>query len=124
MELGAIGNVAANNVQRTVDSAQSNVAPVNTPSTQAPVQTVNAVQQAAAPPSAEQVKQAVHEINKSMQSHARGLEFSVDDESDRTIVKVVDTNTKDVIRQIPSEEALAISKALDQVIGNLVRDKA
>ena len=124
MELGAISNVAASNVQRTVDSGSVNATPVSTPSNQTTVQTANAVQQAATPPSMEQVKQAVQEINKSTQYGARGLEFSVDDASDRTIIKIVDKQTQDVIRQIPTEEALAISHSLDQVIGNLLKDKA
>jgi flagellar protein FlaG len=124
MELGTISNVAASTTQRTVDSGQLNATPVSTPSNQTTVQTANAVQQAATPPSMDQVKQAVDEINKSAQYNSRGLEFSVDDESERTIVKVIDKQTKDVIRQIPSEEALAIAQSLDQAIGNFVKNQA
>lgn len=120
MDIGTIGNVAG-----SVHSAASNQPqPVqaSTPAT-AHVQTVNAVQQAALTPSMEQVKQAVQEINHSMRSESRGLEFSIDDESERTIVKVIDKQTEEVIRQIPTEEVMAISKSLDQVIGKLLREK-
>jgi len=120
MEIGAIGNVAATNVQRTVDSGPVTPAPVN----QTTVQTANAVQQAAPPPSMDQVKQAVDEINKSMQTLSRGLLFSVDTDSKRTVVKIVDQQTSEVIRQIPSEEALAISQSLEQSIGKLVQEQA
>ena len=40
------------------------------------------------------------------------------------MVKVVDQSTKEVIRQIPSEEMLAIAKALDSLKGLLVRQTA
>ena len=89
----------------------------------APVQTVNAVQQSALAPSSDQVKQAVQAINKSW-ANDRGLEFSIDHDSNVTVVKVIDMQTKDVIRQMPSEETLAIAKSLDQAIGSLVNGKA
>ena len=125
MEIGAIGNVAATNVQRSVDSVSVSSAAVNAPAAQSStVQTANAVQQAATPPSMEQVKQAVEEINKSMQALSRGLVFSVDQDSQRTVVRVVDQKTEEVIRQIPTEEAIAISKSIDQAIGKLVNRTA
>ena len=52
------------------------------------------------------------------------IEFSIDKDSGRTIVQVIDTDTKDVLRQFPSKEALAISHELDKFQGLLVRDKA
>ncbi|KXB30459.1 hypothetical protein AT959_14095 [Dechloromonas denitrificans] len=52
------------------------------------------------------------------------LKFSVDDETGKTIVKVMDVDTKEVIKQIPSEEMIAIAKAVDQLKGLLVQQKA
>lgn len=119
MDIGSLGSIASN--AQTIASVGSQPT-VQTPvQTAAPVQTANAVQQAATPPSMEQLKQALQEINDSSQYNARGLKFSLDKESERTIVKVIDTQTQEVIRQIPSEEALAIAKSLDQAIGNLVK---
>jgi flagellar protein FlaG len=80
---------------------------------------------AAAPlPSVEQVKRAVQEINKALQASSQSVEFSVDEESAHTIVRVVDQNTKEIIRQMPSQEALDIARALDKVQGLLIRQKA
>ena len=45
-------------------------------------------------PSLEQVNRAVSELNKSAQASSQGLEFSVDADSDRTVVKVIDQSTK------------------------------
>lgn len=71
-----------------------------------------------------QVTESLKSINKTMQALSRGLEFSVDEDTDRTVVKVVDQETKEVIRQMPTKEALEIAKALDRVQGLLVRQKA
>jgi len=119
VNVGSVANSVTNANSPPVP-AQANM-PAGTGAEAAPVQTVNAVQQAAMAPSNDQVKQAVQTINKSW-SNARGLEFSVDD--DITIVKVVDMKTKDIIRQMPSEETIAIAKSLEQAIGSLVNEKA
>ena len=77
------------------------------------VETVNAVKGAAAAPTLEQVEQAVSKLNKSPQAQSQGLEFSIDSDTKRTVVKVVDQSTKEVLRQIPSPEALEIAKSLE-----------
>ncbi|HCY64611.1 MAG TPA: hypothetical protein DHV59_17665 [Oxalobacteraceae bacterium] len=92
--------------------------------TVAPTVPGSLVQQPASTTSPDQVKQALKDINTAMQSLSSNLEFSLDEESDQAIIKVVDSQTGDVIRQIPSKEALEISKALDKVQGLLVRQQA
>jgi flagellar protein FlaG len=86
--------------------------------------TAIAVEKAAPAPTLEQVTQAVSNINKSLQTLSQDLVFSVDNDSNRTIVKVVDQKTKEVIRQIPTPEALEIAKALDTVKGLLIKQTA
>jgi flagellar protein FlaG len=75
-----------------------------------------------------QVQAAVNSINQSMQFSNRGLTFSVDQSTKETVVKVVEDGTGTVIKQIPSEQALAIAKAIDdslqQEAGSLIRQKA
>jgi flagellar protein FlaG len=66
-------------------------------------------------PSAEQLKNVVEGINKMLKQANRSLEFSVDKDTNRQVVKLVDSETGDVIRQFPSDEMLAISRAIDQV---------
>jgi flagellar protein FlaG len=72
----------------------------------------------------EQLEAAVKELNKSYGTMNTGLEFSVDKEAHETIVKVVDQSTKEVLRQIPSEEALEMAKALDKMQGLLIQNQA
>jgi len=76
------------------------------------------------PVSSVDVKKATETINSFMSSASRSLTFSLDDDSGKVVVKVVDMTTKEVIRQFPSEEAIAISKSLDKLQGLLLSDKA
>ena len=76
-------------------------------------------------PSAEELKGAVAAINQAMQQANRNLEFSVDTDTNRTVVKMVDTSTGELIRQFPSETTLAISRGIDQFQqGLLLKQKA
>jgi len=72
----------------------------------------------------ELVKKAAEQINKFIQSSSRNLHFSVDQNHNRIIVKVVDKETGEVIRQIPGEETLAIANSLDAPRGVLIQSKA
>lgn len=74
-------------------------------------------------PSREQINQAMQEVQKALPSQARDLQFSIDNDTGRTVVKVVDPVTQDIIRQIPSEELLAITKAIDEFTGLLTKQK-
>lgn len=78
--------------------------------------------------SSEQLKNAVEAINQALRQSNHGLEFSVDGDTKEPVVKVVDKDTGDVIRQIPSEETLAISRSIGQYLnsrqGLLLRQKA
>lgn len=62
---------------------------------------------------AEQVESAVSKISDFVQNFQRDLQFSVDQDSGRTVIKVVDSETEQVIRQIPSEETLRMVEQLD-----------
>ena len=108
---------------KPVERSVSDAAPVQAKAATS-VETAKAVEKPAAQPSQEEVKEAVANINKSMKALSQSLEFSIDQDSNRTIVKVVDQTTKEVIRQIPTPEALEISKALDTVQGLLIKQTA
>ncbi|NMG17466.1 flagellar protein FlaG [Aromatoleum bremense] len=96
--------------------------PAETPA----VRAVAAVPQAQAATSvgADELREALDTINEVVHVHAANLSFSVDEDTRITVVKLIDSETDEVLRQIPSEEALQIAKALDRLQGLLVRDKA
>ena len=83
-----------------------------------------AVKQPEKAPDKLEVKQAVEKIAEFVSSRQSELSFSIDDASGSQIVKIMDTQTKQIIRQFPSEEAVAIARALDKLQGLLIRDKA
>lgn len=72
----------------------------------------------------EALDEAVKAANDFVKPFNNALNFSVDQESQTTVVKVIDQSTKEVIRQIPSEEMLALAKALDTMKGLLIQQKA
>jgi len=112
MTIDSIGSITAGRLpERQVAGADAAVAGT-AGATRAPAtatETANAVKGA---PSLDQVNRAVSELNKSSQAASQGLEFSIDTDSKRTVVKVIDQSTKEVLRQIPTLEALDIAKAL------------
>jgi len=75
---------------------------------------------------ASQVEDAVKKINDTikMLNQGIGLEFGVDEDTNIRLVKLIDTQSKEILRQFPSEEVINIAKALDKLQGLLVRDKA
>lgn len=67
-----------------------------------------------APPSNDQIQSAVDKVNQAMLQANTGVEFSIDSNSRKAVVKVVDTQTGNTIKQFPSEQMIAISKSIDQ----------
>lgn len=71
-----------------------------------------------------QVEDAVATIQEFVQSVRRSINFAVDDGSGRVVVKVTDAGSGDVIRQIPSEEALKLAENLSEVRSLLFKAEA
>ena len=63
---------------------------------------------------------ALAEINQTLMVASIGVQFEFDKEVDTMIVKVVDVESGELIRQMPSEEVVRISKALGKLQGLLV----
>ena len=70
-------------------------------------------------PSREDVSAAVKKMNDAMQGSTQSLQFSIDEDSKDIVVKVIDQSTKEVVRQIPSKEALQIAKSIDKSIDKM-----
>ena len=80
-----------------------------------------------APATQAEVRQAASQVNKALQrTESANLEFSVegDNQNKQVVVRVVDSQTKEVIRQIPSAEMMAISQTMDKMSGLLIQQKA
>lgn len=68
---------------------------------------------------AHSIQDVVSGLNKMVQNLHRNLQFSVDDDSGETIIKVVDAETKELVRQIPSEEIVALRRRIKDAAGVL-----
>ena len=78
-----------------------------------------------AQPDNAQLQSAVDKINQAMLQANTSVEFSIDQDSNKTLVKVVDTKTGETIKQFPSKEMIAISQSIDQFQkGLLLKQKA
>lgn len=75
-------------------------------------------------PDKEELAQATEKISKLVATFASELNFSIDEDLGVPIVKVIDKHTDKVIRQIPTEEVLEMSKNLDKLVGVLYQSKA
>jgi flagellar protein FlaG len=76
-------------------------------------------------PTGSQLQSAVDKLNQAMQQTNTGVQFSIDQNTKSTLVKVVDTQTGETIKQIPSKEVIAVSEAIGQFQqGLLVKQKA
>jgi len=71
-----------------------------------------------------ELEKAVENLNHALQDIKRELRFSVDDDTGRTIVKVINADTDEVVRQIPSEQLLNAVRHMDQQAGLLLDTEA
>ena len=72
----------------------------------------------------EERKRVLESLNKTMGLMRSDLVFTVDDETKLKLVKIVDRETKEVIRQIPSEEIVRFVKVFDELRGVLLSERA
>jgi flagellar protein FlaG len=86
----------------------------------APVQSV----QPNPKPVPEQLQKALEALKQAVPSKSSALTFSLDDSSGEAIARVVDGETGELIRQIPSKELLEIAHAIDKMQGMLLKQKA
>ena len=95
-------------------------------SREAGVAKAHASQQPASP---ESLRDAVTRAQDALPPAARDIAFSLNEKADRVVIKIIDRESEEVIRQIPSEEFLKIAEALNEQIediraGLLIEQKA
>ena len=81
---------------------------------------------------AQQIEETVSDLNSFVQNVQRGIQFSVHEDTGRSIITVTDKDSGDVIRTFPSEDVLAMAAYLaenkaqseDAARGMLVNESA
>ena len=76
------------------------------------------------PVTAADLQQALEDVQNAIGTITNDLRFSIDQDTGRTIVKIVDRETDEVIKQFPSDEMIRIAKALDKLQGLLLQQEA
>ena len=71
-----------------------------------------------------EVTKAISQIQIMMDLRNRSVSFTRDQETGTDIIKIIDDNTGDTIRQMPSEELLQFMKNLTRMLGTFLDEKA
>ena len=71
----------------------------------------------------EKLEDSIEKLNSLMQEGQRALNFSVEKDLNKIVVKVMDVETEEVVRQFPNEEALKFAKHLEGMMGLLFSEK-
>jgi len=72
----------------------------------------------------EQLREALSKLNETVQKTQPQLEFSVDEETELRVVKLIDKDNGEIIRQFPSKEMIALARSIDQYTGMLIKAKS
>lgn len=70
------------------------------------------------PPSRDELVEPIRRINEVMRNY--GVQFELGEEESRVVTRIVDRESGDVIRQIPTEEVLRAAERLGEVSGRLL----
>jgi flagellar protein FlaG len=81
-------------------------------------------QQEAQAKESELLENVVSDLNNLVRELHRELQFSVDEDSGDTVVKVIDRETDEIVRQIPSEEVMELRRRLQDAAGVIFQDSA
>jgi len=100
------------NTKPSMDSSVKSVADTNGKAEAPSVSTAAVAAEAKNTKNSNNLKKAVSQLNDHVQTMQRALLFSVDKGSGTVVVKIIDTESKQVIRQIPTEEALRMAQDL------------
>ncbi len=65
----------------------------------------------------EEIKEAVEEMNKRLDNSNISRKFEYDNDLDRPILRVIDTNTQEIVKQMPTDEILDISRSIREMVG-------
>jgi flagellar protein FlaG len=70
--------------------------------------------------STDEIEQIVSELNNFIQIFNTKIAFEIDKETKKTVLKIIDAQSNEIIRQIPPEELLAISKRISELLGLII----
>ena len=118
-ELTRSNKISTDNPNRTSDELSTKNQPESIEEIKKSVDNI----EAKAPLTAEQLEKVAQQLQDFVGEMNRGLEFSVDKDSGRDVIRVVDKSTGDLVKQFPSEEVLTLVAKLSEMVGGFVDAK-
>ncbi len=115
--------VARSTVSSTAQAGNANTTKAQTGSDLPPAEKTDR-EETAAQPTRVDVEKAAKDLASRASELGRDLRFEVDDDSGITVIKVIDPTTEEVVRQIPSEEAVERASQGDSATLNLINETA
>ncbi len=109
---------------QVVDSVRNGNVGVNLASNSAVVNAIGLVDEGQVQDPSASLNQIADALTQTMSMMKKGLEFNVDEQGGRSVVSVVDVDSGELIRQIPTEEALALAEKMSEVAGLLMKTEA
>ena len=71
----------------------------------------------------QRIIKAIEEANKNLEPTGRKLEYSIHERTNRILVKVIDTQTEEVIKEIPEEKLMDMMADFCEASGILVDER-
>ncbi len=111
------------------DSPQTVAAPATVPDAVASATTAapaDAPPAAGAMPAADTraLRELVDKLRQTIGTTGQQVQFSIDQNTHQTVLRVTDAESGALLRQIPGDEALSMARILDRMQGILIRQKA
>ena len=114
-----VGQVALSLTERAIDDVKQTEV-LNQQKLQQNQYKTNNQDEKAQPLEREQLEQMAQQLQDFMGEMNRSLQFKVDEDSGRDVIKVLDKNSGEVIKQYPSEEVLSLVSKLSESAGILI----
>ncbi len=77
----------------------------------------------AAGDSRECIEGHVHRLNETLRTFDKRLRFRIHESTERLIVRVVDAETEEVLREIPPEEVLKLAAHIEEMVGLIIDER-
>lgn len=107
-----LNDIVNNGLQPAVKAREGAAAPAVSPQ-QKEAESATQPEQQAVAPEPQELESAVSKLNDYVQNIQRTLSFSVEEQTGTTVVQVYDSETEELIRQIPAEETIKLAASIE-----------
>ena len=120
MEVGTQAVSANRPQQQPVNSASAELQQKENSGKPLPVGNSEPAADSRPKPETKDLEKMAEALNQFMKATQRSLQFTLDDDTGRTVIKVINKETQEVVRQFPPEEMLSISRMITESLQEAV----